>query len=174
MRHVTDFFAWAPGYGLAVGALFTAVLFLGALASRDFLLQDYPPAIRERYGRPKSARGRRVAAVSAAVVAVGLVGILATAVWHLPAIVPDPGLFVVFAFVWVILQTFNVYDLVVLDWLVVAVWRPAVVVLPGTEDMPEYRELGFLVRGFFKGVVILTVLAAVVTGIHALVAVIAG
>lgn len=58
---------WSPvleyglGYGLALSVLFTAAVFAGAAMSRDFLLNDYPPAIQRRYGRPKSARGHRVA-----------------------------------------------------------------------------------------------------------------
>jgi hypothetical protein len=173
MPRTGEFFAWAVGCGLAIGVLFTVVLFLGVLGARDFMLQDYPPAIRERYGRPKSARGKRVAAIAGAVALVGVVGILAVALWRLPAIVPDPGPLVVFGFVWVILQVFNIYDLVVLDWLVVTVWRPPMVVLPGTEDMPEYRDMGFHVRGFLKGIAILTGLAIVVAGVHTLISAIA-
>ncbi|MEU2206024.1 hypothetical protein AB0B95_21755 [Streptomyces hygroscopicus] len=52
---------YGVGYGLVLSVLFTAAVFAGAAVSRDFLLNDYPPAIQERYGKPKSARGRRVA-----------------------------------------------------------------------------------------------------------------
>ncbi|MFD6797772.1 hypothetical protein [Streptomyces cyaneofuscatus] len=49
------------GCGLALSVLFTAAVFAGSALSRDFLLNDYPPAVQRRYGGPKSARGRRVA-----------------------------------------------------------------------------------------------------------------
>jgi hypothetical protein len=43
-------------YGLVLSLLLSGVLLAGALSARDFMVQDYPPAIRARYG-PKSARG---------------------------------------------------------------------------------------------------------------------
>ncbi|MEV5561057.1 hypothetical protein AB0L44_46110 [Nonomuraea wenchangensis] len=158
---------WAALYGLAVSALFTAVLFGGALAARDPMVQDYPPAIRERYG-PKSPRGQRVARWAGLVVAIGVVGILAVALMHLTRLAPNAGALVVFGYAWIILQTFNLFDLVVLDWLIVVTWRPALVVLPGTEDMPDYRDLGFHVRGFAKGLLICTVGAALATAVYIL------
>ncbi|WP_051753324.1 hypothetical protein [Streptosporangium amethystogenes] len=51
-----------------------------------------------------------------------------------------------------------------LDWLIVVTWRPALVVLPGTEDMSDYRDLGFHLRGFAKGIVICSVGAGIAAG----------
>ncbi|RJL23930.1 hypothetical protein D5H75_31325 [Bailinhaonella thermotolerans] len=157
---------WGLVYGLAVSALFTAVLFGGALAARDFLAQDYPPAIRDRYGA-KSPRGQRVARAATIIVALGVVAILALALTHLARLAPGAGVLAVFVYAWIILQTFNLFDLVVLDWLIVVTWRPALVVLPGTEDMPEYRDLGFHVRAFAKGIVICSIGAALTAGLYA-------
>ncbi len=50
------------------------------------------------------------------------------------------------------LLTFNVYDLVVLDWLVFVCWRPAAIVLPGTEGRPDYGDLRFHVDALVKGI----------------------
>ncbi|WP_051753325.1 hypothetical protein [Streptosporangium amethystogenes] len=82
--------SWALIYGLAVSALFTAVLFGGALTARDFMVQDYPPAIRDRYG-PKSPRGQRVTRLASLIVAIGVVAILALALTHLTKLPPTPG-----------------------------------------------------------------------------------
>ncbi|MEV0351535.1 hypothetical protein AB0H88_37665 [Nonomuraea sp. NPDC050680] len=157
---------WALTYGLAVSALFTAVLFGGALAARDFMVQDYPPAIRDRYG-PKSPRGQRVARLSGLIVAIGVVAILAIALTHLARLAPGAGVLVAFVYAWIILQTFNLFDLIVLDWLVVVTWRPALVVLPGTENMPDCRDLGFHLRGFAKGIIVCSVGAAIAAGLFA-------
>lgn len=67
----------------------------------------------------------------------------------------------------IILQTFNVFDLIVLDWLIVVAWRPALVVLPGTEGMPDYRDLGFHLRAFTKGIIICLAGAAIATAVFA-------
>lgn len=86
---------WALIYGLAVSALFTAVLLGGALAARDFMVQDYPPAIRERYG-PKSPRGQRVARLAGLIVALGVTAILTAALAHLTTLVPGAGIWTAF------------------------------------------------------------------------------
>ncbi|MFI6743959.1 hypothetical protein ACIBI9_64790 [Nonomuraea sp. NPDC050451] len=54
------------------------------------MVQDYPPAIRDRYG-PKSPRGQRVARLASLIVAVGVVAILALALTHLNELAPGSG-----------------------------------------------------------------------------------
>ncbi|EFL28476.1 hypothetical protein SSOG_08190 [Streptomyces himastatinicus ATCC 53653] len=58
----SELMAVSLGYALVLTALFTAVIVGGLLVARDALLDDYPPAIRERHG-PQSPRGKRTAAV---------------------------------------------------------------------------------------------------------------
>ena len=48
-------------------------------------------------------------------------------------------------------MTFNVFDLVVLDYLVFIKVRPSFVVLPGTEGMEAYDDLSFHLAAFRKG-----------------------
>lgn len=129
--------------------------------------EEAPPAIRDRYGA-KSPRGQRVARLAGLIVAIGVVAILAIALAHLTRLAPGAGALVAFVYAWIILQTFNLFDLIVLDWLIVVTWRPALVVLPGTEDMPEYRDLGFHLRGFAKGIIICSVGAAIAAGLFAM------
>ena len=117
---------YGTGYGLALSVLFTAAVFGGAAMSRDFLLNDYPPAIQHRYGKPKSARGRRVAV---------LFGVFVWAVCGLPLMIAamidldgalDGGLAFLPAAVCaaVIFATLTVWDLVVFDWIIFAWLRP--------------------------------------------------
>jgi hypothetical protein len=53
------------------------------------------------------------------------------------------------------------FDLLVLDWLIMVRIRPKFIILPGTEDMDIYNDYGFHFRGFLKGTV-LTLLASLV------------
>lgn len=129
---------WSPvlgyglGYGLVLSVLFTAAVFAGAAMSRDFLLNDYPPAIQRRYGRPKSARGHRVAM---------LFGVFIWAVCGLPLMIAamtgldgalDDGLEFLPAAVCaaLVFATLTVWDLVVLDWIILAGLRPACCFFP--------------------------------------------
>ncbi|TMS00545.1 hypothetical protein [Nonomuraea basaltis] len=157
------------GYGLVVSVLFTLALIAGFLVSRDFLLGDYPPAIQERYGRPRSARGRRVA-LWVGVVFWGLcfLPLLAVAILHLRATVGgDLGFLAAAVCAAIVFGTMSVFDLVVLDWLIFAGLRPRFMVLPGTEGMPEYRDLKFhLVEGA-KGSPLIVVVGLVAGGVVA-------
>lgn len=115
----------------------------GLLVARDALLDDYPPAIRERHG-PQSPRGKRTAAVMGLLnallfVAVPVVGVLdlhgrtegALGFW--PAFVLGGVAFLVLVLT----------DLLVLDWLLFCTVRPRFMVLPRTDGMPEYRDYAF-------------------------------
>ncbi|WP_052849554.1 hypothetical protein [Streptomyces avicenniae] len=160
------------GYGAALGVVFTAAVFAGAAMSRDFLLDDYPPAIQRRYGRQKSARGRRVAVLFGVFVwavcgvplmtgaMVGLDGALRDGLEFWPAAVCAALVF----------ATLTVWDLVVLDWIVLAWLRPRLLLLPGTEDMAEYRDLRFHLGAALKGGPLIPVVGLLTGGIAVLVA----
>ncbi|MFE2869451.1 hypothetical protein [Embleya sp. NPDC059259] len=163
---------YGVGYGLALGVLFTAAVFAGAAMSRDFLLNDYPPTIRARYGRPKSRRGRRVAV---------LVGIFIWACCALPLLIAamvgldgalDDGLRFLPAATCaaLVFTTLTVWDLVVLDWIVFAGLRPRLLTLPGTEGMSEYRDLRFHLVAALKGSPLIVVMGVLGGGIATLVA----
>ncbi len=148
-------------FGAVYCVVFTIVTFIGGAAARDFGVHAYPPAIRARYGK-KSARGERTTRVVAAFIFATIIATLSALFVTLRADGPlsAPA---AFAAALTALMTFNVYDLIVLDGLVFVVWRPSFIVLPGTEGMPEH------VRGFVKGIVIVTMLAAMATGVYVVV-----
>ncbi|MBT2214133.1 hypothetical protein [Actinomadura sp. NEAU-AAG7] len=163
---------YGVGCGAALSVVFTAAVFAGAALSRDFLLNDYPPAIQERYGRPKSARGRRVAVWFGVVVwgvaglplltaaMVGLDGALDGGLTFLPAALCAALVF----------ATLALWDLVVLDWIIFAGLRPRLLVLPGTEGMAEYRDLRFHLTAAIKGSPLIAVVGLVTGGVAALLA----
>lgn len=133
---------YATGFLVAFAALLT----VGTRIAPDAMVHDYPPAIQARYG-PKSERGRRVTAVMSGVLAVLVLVVCVLAALHLagadPAGTPGTGFGAGFLFGVAFMVTAHVIDLVVLDWLVFCTLRPRFVVLPGTEDMPEYRDYLF-------------------------------
>ncbi|MFI1676256.1 hypothetical protein [Streptomyces sp. NPDC020607] len=158
------------GYGLVLSVLFTVAVFAGAAASRDFLLNDYPPAVQARYGKPRSARGRRVAAcVGVFVWGVCGIPLMTSAMVGLGGAL-DGGLTFLSAAVCagLIFATLSVYDLVVLDWIILVGLRPRLLVLPGTEDMAEYGDMGFHLNAALKGSPLIVVVGLVTGGIATL------
>lgn len=162
---------YGVGYGLVLSVVFTAAVFAGAALSRDFLLNDYPPAVRRRYGSPKSARGRRVAV---------LFGVFVWGVCGLPLMVAamvgldgalDGGLGFVPAALCaaLVFATLSVWDLIVLDWIVFAGLRPGCWFFPAPRGMAEYGDLRFHLGAAVKGSPMIVVVGLVTGGISMLV-----
>lgn len=153
--------ALVNGAWLSLALVVTMVL--SARLAPDMWVSDYPPDIRERYG-PMSRRAARLRPFVAAVVfltafAVPLQGLaalqrLGMQVTFLPALV----------FGAIGLLVFNVFDLLILDWLLFCTIQPRVMVLPGTEGMAGYRDYHFHFVGFLKGLGFCAVLGLVVAG----------
>lgn len=136
--------------GLVLCLVLTLIMALSSRVAVDMWLDNYPADVRKKYG-PMGQRGRRLrpyvaAGFILAMLAVPLVGLFVFA----PASADLTfGRALVFGFL--ALLTFNVYDLLVLDFLVFSTWQPRWIVLPGTEGMAGYRDYGFHVSGFFRG-----------------------
>ncbi len=137
-------------WGAAFAGLFSLILLGGALAARDAMLNDYPPSLRDAYGKPQSARGRRVQGVMAVLL---LLAFVATTAFGLQALRTaaggDIGFWPAFAFGATLMLVLHVFDLLILDWLVLGVWQPDFLVLPGTKGHPAYRDYGYHLRVLF-------------------------
>ena len=137
-------------YGLALSLVLTAITTISGTIVPDMWVGKYPPDIRQKYGpmSPRAARLRTyvVAAIFTAVLVIPILGLLAlrAEVNYVPFI---PSL--VFSFA--TLLVFNVFDLIFLDWLLFCTIQPRLMVLPGTEGMPGYRDYRFHFIGFLKG-----------------------
>lgn len=144
---MSDLLLHGLAYGLILSVLSSAVLLISAYFNPESMVDGYPPDIQERHG-PMSAtayRHKRLVGIPFGVV---LIGLLLVSILTLPAIT----FWMVFINTALVLFTFNLVDLLVLDWLIFNTIRPAFIVLPGTEGMAGYRDYGFHFRKFLKGV----------------------
>ena len=158
-------------HALLFGGVLSAVLSVLLLAvlwiNPEILLNDYPPDIRETYGAmsERSKRQRVVTAILIGAVAFGIVAlsffaVRADAGGHI-------GFSTAFIHLFVMFSVFNVVDLVLLDWPLVAIC-PRFMVLPGTEGSAGYKDYWFHVRGFLIGAVLILVGSALTAGVIAL------
>jgi hypothetical protein len=137
-------------YGLVLSLVLTILTVVSGTIALDMFVDDYPPDIRQKYG-PMSPRAARLRPYVAAllfitVLVVPIIGLFALqaeilAVPFLPALV----------FSVTTLLVFNIYDLIILDWLFFCTIQPRAMVLPGTEGMAGYRDYRFHFLGFLKG-----------------------
>jgi len=64
--------------------------------------------------------------------------------------------------VFIIWMTFNLIDLIVLDWLIVVAWNPRRLRLPGTEDVMHLNNYAFHFQGFLKGTLMGAAFSAII------------
>lgn len=153
-------------YGAVLSAVLS-VLLLGVLwMNPEILLNDYPPDIQEKYG-PMSDRSKRQRLPVALLI--GSVG-LGIVILSFSEVRADGGgrisFLTAFVHLFVMLSVFNVVDLLVLDWPLVAI-RPGFMVLPGTEGSAGYEDYWFHFRGFLIGNVLILVASGLMAGVAA-------
>jgi hypothetical protein len=157
-------------HALAYGGVLSGIscaLLLGILwINPEILLKDYPPDIQAKYG-PMSERSKRqrlpvglfFGAVVLGIVAASFVEVRANSGGHIPFLTAFVHLFVMFSF-------FNIVDLLILDWPLVAM-QPSFIVLPGTEGLAGYKDYGFHFRGFLIGTVLILMTSGLIAGVVA-------
>jgi hypothetical protein len=143
-------------HSLRYGALLSAglsALILGSLyANAEMWLADYPPDIREKYG-PMSERTKKQRTLFTIPFVLFLVGVVALSIVRLGDVLGDVTFTAVFLHTFIMLELFNLVDLLIIDWLVLGLMRPKFAILPGTEGMAGYNSYGFAFQGFVKGTI---------------------
>jgi len=149
-------------FGLAACVLFVVWLFLLGRTNPRIMLQDYPRDVQAAVP-PKSAQERRQTVYWAIPLFLLFLGFPLAAALTAEAAGGDVLTIALCAFgVGVVI---NLFDLLILDWLMFCTWTPSFVVLPGTEGMAGYKDYGLHFRGFLTGIVISAALSAISTGV---------
>ena len=155
-------------HGAIYSLCLSVALLLMALANPRLMLQDYPKSI-QRSVPPKTKREK-----------------LGTFTWGLPytltmlfypfllglyyAQLYNLGFGQVITFVWGVTLLFNVFDLIVIDWLIVCAITPKFVIIPGTEGNAGYKDYWFHFVAFLKGIIITFALSVLISGLINLIA----
>jgi hypothetical protein len=137
-------------YGLVLSGALTTILIICGSIALDAFVDNYPPEIRQKYG-PMSARAARLRPLFAGFVVCAITAVLGVGLQRVAATIGPLSFWSAFVFTAVALFVFNLFDLIVLDWLLFCGVQPRMMVLPGTEGMAAYRDYGFHFVGFLKG-----------------------
>jgi hypothetical protein len=136
--------------GLVLSLALTILTAISGAIALDMFVDKYPPDIKEKYGRmsPRAARLRPFIAVLIFITffVVPIIGL-----FTLQAQVDSVSFIPALAFSGITLLTFNIFDLIILDWFFFCTIQPRSMVLPGTEGMTAYRDYRFHFIGFLKG-----------------------
>lgn len=148
---MNDLFQHSLSFGVILSVLSSTVLLVSAYLYPESMVDDYPADIRAKYG-PMSEKAKRHKRLVGLPFAIVLIGILVISIMTLRNVLGGELTFTaVFTSLFIILLTFNLVDLLIIDWLIFNTIKPRFIVLPGTEGMAGYRNYGFHFRAFLKG-----------------------
>jgi hypothetical protein len=137
-------------YGLVLFLVLTILTVVSGAIALDMFVDDYPADIKQRYG-PMSPRAARLRPFIAALLFITVLVVPIIGLFALQAEVLSVPFLPALVFSGMTLLVFNVFDLIILDWLFFCTIQPRSMVLPGTEGMAGYRDYRFHFIGFLKG-----------------------
>jgi hypothetical protein len=145
-------FSYTLIYGIGLSLLLTTITTVSGVIVPDMWVSKYPPDIQQKYG-PMSPRAARLRPFVAVLVLVTSLVVPLLGLFALRAKVGEVPFILAFTFASVTLLVFNLFDLLILDWLLFCTVQPKLMVLPGTEGMAGYRDYRFHFLGFLKGLI---------------------
>lgn len=152
-------------YGVLLSLALGAVMLISFAIAPDMWLGDYPPDVQQAYG-PMSAKGKRYRPIIGILFLGTAFAVVALSFGALRDAGPaDPSFVDYLLTSFVVLMVFNLFDLLIVDWLIFVTIQPKRIVLAGTEGMAGYKDYGFHFRGFLVGIVFSAVGAALISAI---------
>jgi hypothetical protein len=162
-----DFPMFLSHSGLYV-ALATIFLLFLVIYNPRLMLQDYPPAIKEIVPA-KTDKEKRLSTW------LGLPFLLVLFVFPIYATFVfqartggEANFLSLWLYAFGIAFAFNLWDWLILDWLVFCTITPKRFVIPGSEGHPAYKDYFFHFRGFLIGTVFSAVMGLIGAGIVAI------
>ena len=153
-------------YGLFLSILFTVVLLGAVFVNAEIMQNDYPPDVKKVYGAERNPKTRGQRRWFSLLFLFVLFGVLCYSMLDLKRSTPmEFNFLTLFVLVFVEVFTFNLWDLLVIDWLIFNTLQPKFIFLPGTEGMAGYKDYYFHFKGFLTGIVFSFVSALVLAGI---------
>jgi len=150
-------------HGAIFTCLFVLALLIIGLKGPRLMLQDYPKSIVEA-ALPKTAKEKRQGIIFAIPFLLNFIGYPLGVALYIAAHEHQTFL-QTFSLIWGITLFGNLFDLIILDWLIFCLITPKFVVIPGTEGNKGYKDYYFHFIGFLKGLLITLVLSLLLSGI---------
>lgn len=157
-------------YGAVLSAASTFLILSSLRWNAEIWLNDFPTDVRHAYGPPRNPQTLRQRRLVSAVFLFAILALLIASIIELRRLTGGLTFSAVFIHAFIMLMVFNLVDLVIIDWLALLALRPSWAILPGTEDLPGYRDWVFPLVGFFKGTVFIALISAIIAGIASLAA----
>jgi hypothetical protein len=138
-------------YGLILSLIASSIIFISLYVNPRMWLQDYPKDIQQRV-EPKTKEEKRQSLFWAVPLILALFIIPFLSAWTLRNEVHS--FLSLFLTAFGVAMFFNLFDLLVIDYLICCVWTPKFLILPGTEGMTGYKDYGHHFKGFIVGTIL--------------------
>jgi hypothetical protein len=164
---IFDFPAFLSHSGLFVALATIALLFI-VIKNPRLMLQDYPPAIQEIVPPKTDAEKRQSTWLGMPFLLILVVfPVYATFVFDARTS-GEANFLSLWLYAFGIPFAFNLWDWLILDWLVFCTITPKRFVIPGSEGHPAYKDYFFHFRGFLVGTVFSGIMGLIAAGIVAI------
>ena len=153
-------------YGLILSVLVSVILLGAMLLNVEIAQNDYPPDIKKAYGPERNPKTRGQRRLFSLLLLVVLFGVICYSLVDLVRASSVELTFLpLFVLIFVEVFTFNLWDLLIIDWLIFNTIQPKFIFLPGTESLAGYKDYTFHFKGFLTGILYSLVSALVLAGI---------
>jgi hypothetical protein len=146
-------------FGLPACVLLGGILLLMVSGNPRLMLQDYPKDVQAAVPS-KTAQEKRQTTYWAIPFWLVLLGFPTAAAIATKA--AGGGLFEIILAAFGVGLIVNLFDWLVLDWLVFCMWTPSFAIIPGTAGFAGYKDYGMHFRGFLIGAALSIILGVVI------------
>lgn len=152
-------------FGLIWSVMWSVYVFLILKFYPFSMLHDYPKDIQAAATIEKPTKAQEQAAKRFGAVG-GLILFVVLLAFGLLRFHSEQASFLqVLQYIFIIAMTWNVVDLLIMDWLIVCTITPKWIVLSGTEGCKGYKDYFFHFKGFLVGCVYTALMALLFSGI---------
>ena len=129
------------------------------------MMHDYPEDIQKAatLSEPTDRQNKNAklfGTIGSLVIFASLIGFGLVQFYH-----KDLSFLTVLIFTFIIGMTWNVIDLLIMDWLIICNITPKWVVIEGTEGCKGYKDYMYHFKGFLIGCVYTTIMALIISGV---------
>jgi len=154
--------------GSLLTLLFAAMIAFAVFVNpRWFLSPKNIPADILAAVPPQTEAERRNGRLALIPFLIALLGILSWSAWGVAR--GGAGFGILFLHIFGLLLMPFLFDLLIVDWLIMNTWTPDFVVFPGTKGFAGYKDYGFHARAHLRGLIGLLVVSALLAGVFALI-----
>ena len=145
-------------HGFTYSVVLSLMVTISQLFNARLWLQDYPDEIKQTVP-PKTRRERLLSLV------VGVPFLLFIFIYpmYITHLIDFNSFYIIFVHIFGIGIFGNLFDLLILDWLIFCYWTPDYLIVDNTDDHVAYKKYSFHCKGFLKGTIIFCMYSLIAT-----------